>query len=110
MGRSCTSIDRPSKDEFWDGMTNPAMDSSREDINAIQDKERVVDIASSPPGGPTSIPLTSIKVGNNTTVISVRGSGAVRDNTTDNDTKDDSNISSVHNERTKSEDIESPVS
>ena len=40
----------------------------------------------------------------------MRGSGAGRDNTTDNDTKDDSY---VRNERTKSvnkEDIESPVS
>ena len=43
----------------------------------------------------------------------MRGSGAGRDNTTDNDTKDDSYVSSVRNERTKSvnkEDIESPVS
>ena len=132
MGRSCTSIDRPNKDEFWDGMTNPAMDSSKEDINAMQDKEKVVDIVSSPSGGPASIPLTSIKgkvvdihrlspssgtlltsVGNNTTVISVRGSGAARDNTTDNDTKEDPHVNSGHNERTKSvnkEDIESPVS
>ena len=131
MGRSCTSIDKPNKDEFWDGMTNPAMDASKEDISTTQDKEKVVDIVSSPPGGPASIPLTSIKgevcqnrpspisnflltsVGNNTTVISVRGSGAGRDNTADNDTKDDSYVSSVHNERTKSvnkEDIESPVS
>ena len=52
-------------------------------------------------------------VGNNTTVISVRGSGAGRDNTTDNDTKEDPHVNSGHNERTKSvnkEDIESPVS
>ena len=61
MGRSCTSIDKPNKDEFWDGMTNPAMDASKEDISGIQDKEKVVDIVSSPPGGPPSIPLTSIK-------------------------------------------------
>ena len=61
MGRSCTSIDRPNKDEFWDGMTNPAMDASKEDISTTQDKEKVVDIVSSPPGGPASIPLTSIK-------------------------------------------------
>ena len=62
MGRSCTSIDKPNKDEFWDGMTNPAMDTSKEDISGgIQDKEKVVEIVSSPPGGPSSIPLTSIK-------------------------------------------------
>ena len=61
MGRSCTSIDKPNKDEFWDGMTNPAMDTSKEDINASQDKEKVVEVVSSPPGGPPSIPLTSIK-------------------------------------------------
>ena len=62
MGRSCTSIDKPNKDEFWDGMTNPAMDASKEDISGgIQDKEKVVEIVSSPPGGPSSIPLTSIK-------------------------------------------------
>ena len=61
MGRSCTSIDKPNKDEFWDGMTNPAMDASKEDISTNQDKEKVVDIVSSPPGGPASIPLTSIK-------------------------------------------------
>ena len=61
MGRSCTSIDKPNKDEFWDGMTNPAMDASKEDISTTQDKEKVVDIVSSPPGGPASIPLTSIK-------------------------------------------------
>merc|ERR1719282_297361 len=33
MGRSCTSIDKqPGKDEFWDGMTNPALSTSKEDI------------------------------------------------------------------------------
>ena len=41
MGRSCTSIDRPGKDEFWDGMTNPAMAASREDINENVDSGKV---------------------------------------------------------------------
>merc|ERR1719192_382073 len=126
MGRSCTSIDRPSKDEFWDGMTNPALSTSKEDINLTQEKEKVADMVASPPSGPHSIPLSSvvpevniqtrdhqIKVGSNTTVISVRGSGAVRDNTTTatNDNKEDSFVSKAGTERTNSgnnEDVESP--
>ena len=32
MGRSCTSIDKPGKDDFWDGMTNPALATSKEDM------------------------------------------------------------------------------
>ena len=40
MGRSCTSIDRP-KDEFWDGMTNPALATSKEDITDSNDSGKV---------------------------------------------------------------------
>ena len=48
MGRSCTSIDRP-KDEFWDGMTNPALSTSKDDVNTLPDTT-----------GPQSIPLSSV--------------------------------------------------
>ena len=54
-------------------------------------------------------------MGSNTTVISVRGSGAVRDNTTPTtkDNKEDAFVSKAGTERTNSgnnEDVESPVS
>ena len=60
MGRSCTSIDKPNKDEFWDGMTNPALSTSKEDINLSQEKEKEADVVASPPSGPHSIPLSSV--------------------------------------------------
>ena len=44
MGRSCTSIDKPNRDDFWDGMTNPALTTSKDDIAVTQD------IVASPPG------------------------------------------------------------
>ena len=57
---SCTSIDKPNKDEFWDGMTNPALSTSKEDINLSQEKEKEADVVASPPSGPHSIPLSSV--------------------------------------------------
>ena len=126
MGRSCTSIDKPNRDDFWDGMTNPALTTSKDDIAVTQD------IVASPPGvtelnkdhqikGETSILSINFcvdlntSVGNNTTVISVRGSGAGRDNTEQTDTREDISRTNTRedNSRTNSvnkEDMESPVS
>jgi len=109
MGRSCTSIDKPNRDDFWDGMTNPALTTSKDDIAVTQD------IVASPPGVTELNKDHQIKVGNNTTVISVRGSGAGRDNTEQTDTREDISRTNTRedNSRTNSvnkEDMESPVS
>jgi len=127
MGRSCTSIDKPVKDEFFDfdGMTNPALTTSKDDVS-----DQTVDSgkeSENTPPGINNIPLTSvvpevnipgrnhdIKVGNNTTVISVRGSGATKDNTSFDSEKNGANKShGLSNERTNSfntDDVENPVS
>merc|ERR1719266_862986 len=134
MGRSCTSIDKPSKDEFWDGMTNPALSTSKEDITDAGNIENNGKVETEP-GVPnsSSIPLTSvvpevniqtrnhdIKVGNKTTVISVRGSGASKDNTGETGAplaeKSGANVNNaqdISTERTSSfsrDDVENPVS
>merc|ERR1719422_1549357 len=128
MGRSCTSIDKPGKDDFWDGMTNPALSTSKEDVSdSTQESGKVEPMDPSPTvPAATSIPLTSvvpevnfqtrnhdIKVGNNTTVISVRGSGSSKDNTNNENDKTVANNAHGVNERTSSfnkDDLENPVS
>ena len=42
MGRSCTSIDKPGKDDFWDGMTNPALTTSKEDMTDESGKVKIM--------------------------------------------------------------------
>jgi len=64
LGRSSTSIDRNNKDEFWDGMTNPALTRSGEDLSELGSN-----LNSAPNGpvvgdqvqGPVSLPMNSTR-------------------------------------------------
>merc|ERR1719412_947782 len=113
-------------------MTNPALSTSKEDVSEARSSEAAAEAARE--AGDTAatastVPLTAvvpevsiqtrnhdIKVGNNTTVISVRGSGASRDNTEAD--KSNGAVSSRESrdfkERTSSfatdSDVENPVS
>jgi len=64
LGRSSTSIDRNNKDDFWDGMANPALTHSGEDLselgstlNSTQNGPAQTDKGQ----GPVSLPLNSSK-------------------------------------------------
>eukprot|EP00092_Neocalanus_flemingeri_P013844 GFUD01014935.1.p1 GENE.GFUD01014935.1~~GFUD01014935.1.p1 ORF type:complete len:1247 (-),score=280.78 GFUD01014935.1:597-4241(-) len=65
MGRSNTSIDRSHKDEFWDGMANPALTRSGEDLSELGSNLNSAQNGHIVPGdqghGPVSLPMNNVK-------------------------------------------------
>jgi len=65
IGRSNTSIDRSHKDEFWDGMANPALTRSGEDISELGSNLNSAPNGYVVPGdqgnGPVSLPLNNVR-------------------------------------------------
>eukprot|EP00090_Calanus_glacialis_P015401 TRINITY_DN24306_c0_g1_i1.p1 TRINITY_DN24306_c0_g1~~TRINITY_DN24306_c0_g1_i1.p1 ORF type:complete len:555 (-),score=154.82 TRINITY_DN24306_c0_g1_i1:604-2148(-) len=64
LGRSSTSIDRNNKDDFWDGMANPGLTHSGEDLSVLGSTLNSTQNGPTPTDkghGPVSLPLNSSK-------------------------------------------------